>query len=157
MDKLNEESANSVMAGGPASNSIPNDGTGVIQLDPWLGPYKDALKHRYSKAQDWIAKIEKTEGGLEKFSRGIEKFGLNVDKDNNVIYREWAPNATHAFLIGDFNDWNRDSHPMKKDDYGVWEIVVPAKNGQPAIAHNSKLKVSDRATVLTYTVADVPT
>jgi 1,4-alpha-glucan branching enzyme len=30
---------------------------------------------------------------------------------------------------------------MKKNDFGVWEIVVPAKNGQPAIPHNSKIKV----------------
>lgn len=30
---------------------------------------------------------------------------------------------------------------MKKDPYGVFEVVVPARNGQPAIAHNSKIKV----------------
>jgi hypothetical protein len=42
---------------------------GVIQLDPWLEPFKDSLKKRYAKAQDWIKKIDETEGGLEKFSR----------------------------------------------------------------------------------------
>ncbi len=31
---------------------------------------------------------------------------------------------------------------MKKDDFGVWSVVVPAKAGQPAIPHNSKIKVS---------------
>lgn len=30
---------------------------------------------------------------------------------------------------------------MKRDPFGVWEIVVPAKNGQPAIPHNTKVKV----------------
>jgi len=31
---------------------------------------------------------------------------------------------------------------MSKDQYGVFEIVVPAKvNGQAAIPHNSKIKV----------------
>ena len=30
---------------------------------------------------------------------------------------------------------------MKRDDYGVWEITVPAQNGQPAIPHNTKVKV----------------
>lgn len=29
---------------------------------------------------------------------------------------------------------------MKKDDFGVWEIVLPAVNGEAAIPHNSKLK-----------------
>lgn len=30
---------------------------------------------------------------------------------------------------------------MERDPFGVWEIVVPAKNGQPAIPHNTKVKV----------------
>ena len=42
---------------------------GVIKLDPWLEPFQDALKRRYSKAQAWIKKIDDVEGGLEKFSR----------------------------------------------------------------------------------------
>ena len=31
---------------------------------------------------------------------------------------------------------------MTKNQYGVFEITVPAVNGQPAIAHDSKIKVS---------------
>lgn len=42
---------------------------GVLQLDPWLEPFQDALKRRYAKAQDWIKSIDDNEGGLEKFSR----------------------------------------------------------------------------------------
>lgn len=30
---------------------------------------------------------------------------------------------------------------MKKDDFGVFEITIPAIKGKPAIPHNSKLKV----------------
>jgi len=52
-----------------AAKGIPNDGTGVVALDPWLAPFKESLKARYNKAQDWIKKIDETEGGLEKFSR----------------------------------------------------------------------------------------
>ncbi len=32
---------------------------------------------------------------------------------------------------------------MKKDPFGVFEVVIPAKDGQPAIAHNSKIKVCE--------------
>jgi len=102
MDSTNEHSRNSLMNHG-AANGIPNDGTGVVALDPWLAPFKESLKQRYNKAQQWIKTIDETEGGLEKFSRGTEKFGFNVDKQNNITYREWAPNATQAFLIGDFS------------------------------------------------------
>lgn len=31
---------------------------------------------------------------------------------------------------------------MKKNHYGVWELHLPAKDGVPAIAHNTKLKIS---------------
>jgi 1,4-alpha-glucan branching enzyme len=34
---------------------------------------------------------------------------------------------------------------MKKDDFGVFEIVLPAVDGQLAIPHKSKLKVSQMA------------
>lgn len=30
---------------------------------------------------------------------------------------------------------------MKKNDFGVWEVTVPAKDGIPIIPHNSKVKV----------------
>lgn len=30
---------------------------------------------------------------------------------------------------------------MTRSEFGVWEIVVPAQDGQPAISHNSKIKV----------------
>lgn len=31
---------------------------------------------------------------------------------------------------------------MKKNDFGVWEVTLPAKDGMPAIPHNSKLKIT---------------
>ncbi|TID20161.1 1-4-alpha-glucan-branching enzyme [Venturia nashicola] len=127
---------------GDGKTNIPNDGTGVITLDPWLEPFKDSLRSRYAKAQSWIKTINDTEGGLEKFSRGYEKFGFNVLPNNDVVYREWAPNALRAYLIGDFNGWNRDSHQMTKDEFGTFEITIPAVNGQPAIPHDSKIKIS---------------
>jgi hypothetical protein len=85
MDSVNEESSNSVMTSG-AAGGLPNDGTGsytkslllqiytdlvtgVVKLDPWLAPYKESLRRRYVKAQDWITAINNSEGGLEKFSR----------------------------------------------------------------------------------------
>ncbi|MCJ1374564.1 alpha-1,4-glucan branching enzyme [Loxospora ochrophaea] len=138
---LNDTSDNSVM-GDPGSDKVPNDGTGVIQLDPWLSPFKDALRSRYSHAQRWIKTINDTEGGLEKFSRGFEKFGFVVQPNGDITYREWAPNALRAYLIGDFNGWNRDALPMQKDSFGVWEVTLPAKDGQPAIPHNTKVKIS---------------
>ncbi|GAO14890.1 uncharacterized protein UV8b_05055 [Ustilaginoidea virens] len=124
------------------AEDVPRDGTGVVKLDPWLEPFSAALRQRFAKAQDWIDNIDKYEGGLEKFSMGFEQFGLNVNEDNSITYREWAPNAVCASIVGEFNDWNRKSHVMKKSEYGVFEIVIMAKDGLPAIPHKSKIKIA---------------
>ena len=76
---------------------------GVIQIDPWLSPFKDALRTRYSMAQKWISDINSSEGGLDKFGLGYKKFGFVVHENGDITYREWAPNATQAYLIGEFS------------------------------------------------------
>lgn len=42
---------------------------GVVKLDPWLEPYSDALRRRYSKANEWIETIKSSEGSIENFSK----------------------------------------------------------------------------------------
>ena len=40
-----------------------------------------------------------------------------------MVYREWAPAASSAHLIGDFNSWG-GTH-MEKDSFGVWKVTLP--------------------------------
>ncbi|KAK5096289.1 alpha-1,4-glucan branching enzyme [Exophiala xenobiotica] len=140
MDPLNQQSQNSMYAA--AAGGQAPDGTGIIDMDPYLEEFREPLKHRFAKAQKWIKDIDQYEGGLEKFSRGYEKLGFTFSDNGDIMYREWAPNAEQAFLIGEFNNWNRDSHPMTKDQFGVFELHLPARDGVPAISHNTKLKIS---------------
>ncbi|OJJ77151.1 hypothetical protein ASPBRDRAFT_165825 [Aspergillus brasiliensis CBS 101740] len=125
-----------------ALQSAPPDGTGVIQLDPWLEPFRDALKQRFEFVESWVKTINESEGGLDKFSRGYERYGLNVNANGDITYREWAPNAVKAELVGDFNNWDVTAHPMTKNSFGVWEITLPAKDGVPVIPHDSKIKIT---------------
>ncbi|RMJ27439.1 branching enzyme [Aspergillus sp. HF37] len=125
-----------------SSQSVPSDGTGIISLDPWLEPHRDAIRHRFGVAESWINTINETEGSLDEFSKGFEKFGFNVLKNGDITYREWAPNAVQAYLVGDFNNWDVKANPMKRDDFGIWNITLPAKDGAPAIPHNSKVKIA---------------
>jgi 1,4-alpha-glucan branching enzyme len=38
----------------------------------------------------------------------------------------WAPNARYVSVIGDFNGWEKGSHPMTvRGNSGIWEIFVP--------------------------------
>ncbi|KAM3589104.1 alpha-1,4-glucan branching enzyme [Umbelopsis sp. WA50703] len=123
--------------------TMAKDGTGVAVLDPWLEPFKDALKSRYALYEKYKKMIQESAGGYDNFSKGYEHFGFHVQKDNSVIYREWAPNAAGASLIGEFNNWDHNANVMQKDKYGTFSIVVPAKpDGSVAIPHNSKVKIS---------------
>lgn len=118
-------------------------GTGVIKLDPWLKPFERDIARRYSIAQDWIKRLDQDEKGLLNFSEGYNYYGFQIDeKTKSITYREWAPNAIAASLVGDFNNWNRDANPMKVDSFGVWSVLLPSKNGKFAIDHDSKVKIS---------------
>ncbi|KAH8118474.1 glycoside hydrolase [Phellopilus nigrolimitatus] len=115
----------------------------ALDRDPWLEPFLPAIAHRHGRFQQWKDTIAQYEGGYDAFSKGYSRFGLNVDDNGEITYREWAPNAKEATLIGDFNAWDRSSHQMQKDAFGVWEIKIPPKSpGEPAIPHDSKIKAS---------------
>lgn len=112
----------------------------IFQVDPELVPHGQHLNYRYEQYLKWKEKIKKYEGGLEKFSSGFLKFGFNREGDC-IIYREWAPAAQSALLVGDFNGWDGSKHKMEKDEFGIWTIKIPDTNGKPAIPHRSKLKI----------------
>lgn len=124
--------------------STAKDGTKIVSLDPWLEPFADPLRSRYALYKKWVDSIESSEGGLAKFSQGYLKMGFQVDQNSQAVtYREYAPGVQKAYLIGDFNGWNRDSHPMTRDDFGVWALTLPpGQHGQCAIPHKSKIKLS---------------
>ncbi|GJN39398.1 hypothetical protein PR202_gb28512 [Eleusine coracana subsp. coracana] len=111
----------------------------IYEVDPKLEEFKDHFSYRMKRYLDQKCSIEKNEGSLEEFSKGYLKFGINTN-DDATVYREWAPAAQEAELIGDFNNWNGVKHRMKKDEFGVWSIKIPHVNGKPAIPHNSKVK-----------------
>ena len=117
---------------------------GLIDHDPWLGPYEDAIRARYRRYLDARAKIESAEGSLLEFARGHERLGFTRgvhEGRTGVWYREWAPGAQSLSLTGDFNGWSRDSHPMRRDGFGVWSMFIEGD----AIAHGARVKVHVRS------------
>ena len=94
----------------------------LAQKDSWLKPYESRIVKRH----DNIEKREKelTQGkGLADFATGYLFFGLHKVK-KGWVFREWAPNATEVFLVGDFSGWKQDpKYAMKKKDFGTWEIT----------------------------------
>lgn len=62
-------------------------------------------------------------------NNNLYKFlGSHIYTDDIGTYTRflvWAPNAKHVNLVGDFNDWNDYSLPLKKlQDEQIWEICL---------------------------------
>ena len=100
---------------------------GLVKNDPWLEPFEGAICGRHDHA---VWKLnELTNGGkqtLSDFASGYLYFGLHKVARGWVL-REWAPNATDIYLVGDFNDWQeQDAYKMKRIDNGNWEIKLKA-------------------------------
>ncbi len=122
----------------------PPDGTGLIDLDPWLGSYADALRYRYGRYREKRDQLSGGSGVLEGFSRGHDYFGLNRgmhEGQPGIWYREWAPGAEAASLIGDFNGWDRSAHPMTRDDFGIWSLFLPDDAYADRLVHTGRVKV----------------
>jgi 1,4-alpha-glucan branching enzyme len=82
-----------------------------------------------------------TEGDLYLFNEGshfrlYEKLGAHPavqDAQAGTFFAVWAPNAERVSVMGDFNGWNRQSHPLhSRAQSGIWEGFV-AGLGQGAI------------------------
>ncbi|PKA60826.1 1,4-alpha-glucan-branching enzyme, chloroplastic/amyloplastic [Apostasia shenzhenica] len=111
----------------------------VLNVDPTLKPCKDHFLFRSKRYVEQKTQIEKYEGSLEEFAHGYLKFGFNRESDR-IVYREWAPAAQEAQLIGDFNGWDGLNHKMERNEFGVWMIEIPDNDGKPSIPHNSRVK-----------------
>jgi len=68
--------------------------------------------------------------------RLYDKLGSHLLKVGGVegcYFAVWAPNAQSVSVVGDWNGWNRESHPLHpKGESGIWEGFIP-KVGQGAI------------------------
>ncbi|MEA4899884.1 MAG: alpha amylase C-terminal domain-containing protein [Christensenellaceae bacterium] len=109
----------------------------IMAIDPFLKPYRQDIDLRMQH----YTKIRKTLLGgrmdLVSMANGHLYYGFHRTEDG-WVYREWAPGADALFLIGEFNGWNRASHPMAKLPGGVWEIEL---KGKDALEHGQRVKV----------------
>ena len=109
----------------------------IIKSDPYLVPFADAIYGRYEHFNKMEKKLTGDNQSLSDFATGYLYFGLHRQTDG-WVFREWAPNATAIFLIGDFNNWQR--HPdyqLKKMLNGIWEVHLP----DYAMAHTQLYKL----------------
>ena len=99
-----------------------------LRRDPLLEPYAEVIRHRLVKIDATERRLTGGHKTLADFASGHEYFGLHV-KANQWVLREWAPNATRIFLIGDFTGWKENAafELQRKNAEAVWELRLPQK------------------------------
>lgn len=112
----------------------------LITNDPCLKPYEQALVGRYKFAQNKERELTKESGTLSDFATGYLFFGLHKQA-KKWVFREWAPNATHIYIIGDFNKWKEsEKYALTRQGNGVWEGVFPEKAMKHGDLYKLKIK-----------------
>ena len=101
-----------------------NPHIGLVCNDGWLEPFEDAIRGRHDHAVWKINQL--TQNGKKKlsdFATGHLYFGLHK-LPKGWVFREWAPNATDIYLIGDFNNWHENDKYRCKRIAGTdnWEL-----------------------------------
>jgi len=99
----------------------------IVSDDQYLEPYGDAIVGRFKYAMWKEHELTREAGDLVNLASGYTYFGLHFVKKQGWVFREWAPNATKIYLVGQFNDWQeREEYAMTKlGEGGIWEIKLP--------------------------------
>ena len=112
---------------------------GLVENDAYLAPYEDAIRGRHNHVEWKIAQL--TQNGKKKlsdFASGYDYYGLHKTS-TGWVFREWLPNATAVFLVGDFNQWKEQPeyqcHPIEHSEN--WEVTLSEK----AIKHGDLFKM----------------
>ena len=114
----------------------------LVKQDPQMKPYLDEVRlhlERYVTAKAALCGdgVKTRQRSLSECANGHMYFGFHRT-DDGWVFREWLPGADSAWLCGDFNGWERYSHPLKKLGNGVWEITL---DGRDALKHEQFVKL----------------
>lgn len=113
---------------------------GLVRNDAYLEPFEDAITGRHEHAACEIKRFTMDgKRSLSDFANGYNYYGLHRDSRVGWVFREWAPNATDIYIIGDFNDWKEDERfrASRIDGTGNWELRLP----NDAIKHGDLYKM----------------
>ncbi len=127
------------MADKQSKKTVLQQHIGIVANDGYLAPYEDAIRGRHEHA---VWKMNQLTGNgnmsLSDFASGYDYYGLHHDR-KGWVFREWAPNATDIYLVGDFSNWEEkeEYRCQRVEGTGNWELRVPRK----AMAHGQLYKM----------------
>jgi 1,4-alpha-glucan branching enzyme len=114
------------------------------------------LETTYENGPDWVTddpyRFVPSVGDIDLYLWGQGRheqlwqvFGAHFRPHEDIegtSFSVWAPHATAARVLGDFNGWNGVGHAMRRlDDNGVWELFVPGLT--PGTAYKFELRTAE--------------
>ncbi len=98
----------------------------VTLPDPLLEPFLSVIRRRHEKSILRELEYTNRKYRLSDVFNNHLYFGLHEREDGNWVFREWAPNATAIYIIGESNEWvKREEFRLKDIGGGVWEVLLP--------------------------------
>ena len=108
----------------------------LVELDPWLAPHGPIIKSREAYVSSTLRRVLDGKSPAD-FALGFHHFGLHQTAAG-WTFREWAPNATHIVMVGDFSDWQeREEFTLQPGAHGEWSVDLP----RDALHHGQKYKL----------------
>ncbi|UCH23984.1 MAG: alpha amylase C-terminal domain-containing protein [Deltaproteobacteria bacterium] len=115
-----------IESGPPLRDHAEKASKRLVNKDPYLKPNEKIIQRRISKIIETENRLTQGKKNLAEFAAGHEFFGLHFSK-NQWIFREWAPNATRIYLVGEPTGWQeKNEFALTPLEEGVWEIRLPA-------------------------------
>ena len=109
----------------------------ITEIDPWLAPHAGDIELRMNRFKEKRYQLAGEAGKLTEFANGYLYFGFHRTP-SGWVFREWLPGADEVRLFGEFNEWNKESHPLDRGENGVWEISL---NGKDALKDGQFVKL----------------
>ncbi len=100
----------------------------LLDQDPCLEPYAEAIARRMDKLQRQERRLTGAGGSLTDFASGHLYFGLHRCEGGWVL-REWAPHAEKVYMVGSMTRWREDpAYALRRlSAEGIWELrLAPA-------------------------------
>ncbi|HBF88141.1 MAG TPA: 1,4-alpha-glucan-branching enzyme [Bacteroidales bacterium] len=102
----------------------------LIKNDEGLIPYQREIERRYNLFKNKYNEFCATTMNFGDYANGYLYYGLHKTNDSWIL-REWLPNASEVFLIGDFSDWKpRIEYIFTRRDSGNFELQIPLQTLQ---------------------------
>ena len=108
----------------------------ILELNPQLKPFAGDIDLRMDLYRRTKDRLLSQGGTLSDFAQAHNYLGFH-HVEGGWFYREWAPSAYQLYLTGEYNQWNKTSHPLKKLEHGFWELFL---EGDDALWDGCKVK-----------------